>query len=158
MVSNSCDIIHTYQRWKPVGSGRDSSTGRSRGQTVFQICCVISNWNFRNYTHKTMPIHSGVDRVPCALGQKYFCAPTNKTAEFESKNMSKSAEEAMAEHLLLGLLFFSSSNNIAFSVRNAFNKAVTVDGSNNAGVWGRSPQSPEANGGLRMEPPTLQQF
>jgi len=28
---------------------------------------------------------NGVARVPCALGQKYFCAPTNKTVEFEVK-------------------------------------------------------------------------
>jgi len=44
---------------------------------------------------------SDVARVPCSLGQKYFCAPANKTAEFKVKNRIKSAEEANSEHLLL---------------------------------------------------------
>jgi len=29
---------------------------------------------------------------------------------------------------------------------------------NKAGVWGQSPQPPEANGGLEAEPPTLRRF
>jgi len=43
---------------------------------------------------------SGVARVPCALGQKYFCALSTKTTEFEVKNRRKSAEESKTEHLL----------------------------------------------------------
>jgi len=35
---------------------------------------------------------------------------------------------------------------------------VTDDGSSNSGFWGRSPQPPEANGGLRALPPTLRRF
>jgi len=34
----------------------------------------------------------------------------------------------------------------------------TNDGSNNLGVWRRSPQPPEANGGLGEEPPMLRRF
>jgi len=35
---------------------------------------------------------------------------------------------------------------------------VTGDGSNNSGVWGRSPQPPEANGGLGAEPQRCSDF
>jgi len=43
-------------------------------------------------------------------GKKYFCAPTNKTADFEVKNKRKSAEEAKAEDLLFitSVIFFIS--------------------------------------------------
>jgi len=41
---------------------------------------------------------------------------------------------------------------IAFGTRNKLDKVVIVGGSNNAGVWRRSPQSPEANGGSWAEP------
>jgi len=34
-----------------------------------------------------------------------------------------------------------------------FDKSISVSGSNNAGVWGRSPQTPEANGDSEAEPP-----
>jgi len=54
---------------------------------------------------------SSVARVPCALGQKYCCIPApTKAAEFEVKNRRKSAEEAIAKHLLLLLLFCFESN------------------------------------------------
>jgi len=33
---------------------------------------------------------------------------------------------------------------IAFSARNELDKAVIEGGSNNAGIWGRNPQPPEA--------------
>jgi len=40
----------------------------------------------------------------------------------------------------------------------AFDKFISVSGSNNAGVWGRRPQPPEANGGSGAEPRALQRF
>jgi len=46
-----------------------------------------------------------------------------------------------------------------FSATKAFEKtSATGDGNNNSGVWERSSQPPEANGGLGAEPPTLRQF
>jgi len=49
--------------------------------------------------------------------------------------------------------FLFDSNDV--SATNAFEKiTVTSDGSNNSGVWGRSPQPPEANGDLGAEAPT----
>jgi len=36
-----------------------------------------------------------------------------------------------------------------------FDNVVIADRSNNAGILGRSPQLPEANGGSVAEPPTL---
>jgi len=47
---------------------------------------------------------SGVAWVPCALGQKYFYNPINKTAESEVKIDAK----ADVEHLLMLHLFFRS--------------------------------------------------
>jgi len=42
---------------------------------------------------------------------------------------------------------------------NAFEKiTVTGDRSNNSGVWGRSPQPPEANGGLGAAAAIFQNF
>jgi len=37
-------------------------------------------------------------------------------------------------------------------------KAAAVGESNNAGIWGRSPQLPEANGGLGVKLLTLRRF
>jgi len=37
-------------------------------------------------------------------------------------------------------------------------QAILVGGNNNTGVWGQSPQLPEANGGSGAEPPTLRRF
>jgi len=39
-----------------------------------------------------------------------------------------------------------------------FDQTILVDESNNMGVWGLSPQLPEASRGSRTEPPTLWQF
>jgi len=45
-------------------------------------------------------LRSGVARVPYALGQEIFFAPSViKTAELEVKNMRKSAEDVKAEHV-----------------------------------------------------------
>jgi len=61
--------------------------------------------------------------------------------------------------LLLFLSFFVPFDSNDFSATNSFEKiTVTGDGSSNSGVWGQSPQPPEANGGLGAEPPTLQRF
>jgi len=39
-----------------------------------------------------------------------------------------------------------------------FDQTMLVDGSNNTGVRGRSPQLPEANGGLEAKPLTRRRF
>jgi len=51
------------------------------------------------------------------------------------KNRCKSAEEAKTEHLLKLI----SSFKLHFSDRNELDKVEIIGGSNNAGVWGRSP-------------------
>jgi len=44
---------------------------------------------------------SGIARIPTPGDKTIFALPPTKTAEFEVKNRSKSAEEAKALHLLL---------------------------------------------------------
>jgi len=44
-------------------------------------------------------------------------------------------------------LFFFEGNKTHLVLEINFDKVVIVCESNNAGVWGRSPQPPEANGG-----------
>jgi len=44
------------------------------------------------------------------------------------------------------------SNKIRLNDRNAFDKAISVGGKNNAGVWRRSLQPSEAKGGSEVEP------
>jgi len=44
-------------------------------------------------------------------------------------------------------LFFFEGNNPYLVVEMNFDKVIIVGRSNNAGIWGRSPQLPEANGG-----------
>jgi len=53
---------------------------------------------------------------------------------------------------LLLLLFLEVIKYV--NAKNAFDKVVTVSLSNNARVWGLSPQLPEANGGSEADPPT----
>jgi len=78
-------------------------------------------------------------------GKKYFCAPTpTEIAEFEMKNRCKIAKEAKAEHLPVYCCCI-------FNVRNGADQAILLAGSNNTGVWGRSPagvprQSPQRCG------------
>jgi len=75
-------------------------------------------------------------------------------AEFEVKNEGQK-QNIIA--IFTFFLFLFDSNDV--SATNAFEKVtVAGDGGNNSGVWGHIPQSPEANGGLRAEPPTLQRF
>jgi len=45
------------------------------------------------------------------------------------------------------------SNKIVLALKTHFDKSISVSGSNNAGVWGRSSQLPDANGGSGAEPP-----
>jgi len=44
------------------------------------------------------------------------------------------------------------------NTRNELDKVVIVGGSNNSGVWGRSPQPLDANGGSGADPLTLRRF
>jgi len=53
--------------------------------------------------HHYVNVSNGL--APYASGQNYFCVPTNKPAEFEVKNRSKSVEEAKTEHFC-SLLYF----------------------------------------------------
>jgi len=39
-----------------------------------------------------------------------------------------------------------------FTIETHFDKSISVSGSNNAGVWERSPQQPEANWGTVADP------
>jgi len=73
------------------------------------------------------------------------------------KNRRKSAKEAKAYHLLFAtfVLYVSNfqSNKIVLILETHFDKSISVSGSNNAGVWGRNFQPPEANGSLGVELP-----
>jgi len=66
------------------------------------------------------------------------------------KNRCKSVEEAKAEHLPFIAAVFSTPEGV--------NQAILVGGSNNTGVWGRSPQPLKANRGSGAELPTLRRF
>jgi len=55
-------------------------------------------------------------------------------------------------------LFFFEGNKPHLVREMNFDKVAIVGGSNNAGVWGRSPQPPEANRGSGTEPLTLKRF
>jgi len=50
---------------------------------------------------------------------------------------------------LLLLLFFEGKK-LPINATNVLNKDISTDGSSNAGVWGQSPQPPEANGGSEI--------
>jgi len=60
--------------------------------------------NKKNY-YFSIFLLSGVARVPCAPGQKYFCPPL-KNAVFEVKSKRKSVKEAKAEGLIIGTHLF----------------------------------------------------
>jgi len=47
------------------------------------------------------------------------------------------------------------SKSRTFTARNELNRLAIVGGSNNVGVWGQSPQLPEANGDSGAVLPTL---
>jgi len=66
------------------------------------------------------------------------------------KNSCKNLEDAK--------FFFLQGNEPHLVLEMNFDKVVIVGESNNAGVWGRSPQQPEANGGSEADPPTLRRF
>jgi len=74
-------------------------------------------------------------RVPCAWGQKKFC---------------KSAKEVKVEHLVLLLLLFIEVMKYVLTLKTHIDKATSVGGSNNAGVWKWSSQPLGANGDRRF--------
>jgi len=53
-----------------------------------------------------MAVYSGIARVLCAMGQKIFCAPINKTAESEMKNRRKRKTSADFPFALFYFYFF----------------------------------------------------
>jgi len=104
-------------------------------------------------------LHSGVARVPCALGQEILLRPPlTKTAKFEVKNSFKSVERANQNIHWSYFVFFIKGMNRILTLENELDKVVIVGRSNNAGVWGRNPQPPEANGGSGAEPSMLRRF
>jgi len=62
------------------------------------------------------------------------------------------SERKEAQYLLFvsSVLFFKV---FRFTIETHLDKSISVSGSNNAGVWGRSPQPLEAKGGSGAEPP-----
>jgi len=60
---------------------------------------------FHKLLNYLLMLSSGVARVPCALEQRNFCAPTNNNELFEVKNWRKSAEKIIAKCLLFVCLF-----------------------------------------------------
>jgi len=54
--------------------------------------------------------------------------------------------------------FFFERNKMHLALETKLDKIVIVGGSNNPGVWRRSSQPPEANGGSGAKSPTLRRF
>jgi len=55
-------------------------------------------------------------------------------------------------------LFLFQDNKAHLALEINFDKLVIVGESNNAGIWGWSPQPPEVNGGSGAESPMLRRF
>jgi len=62
-------------------------------------------------------------------GENIFALPSTKIAEFEAKNRRKSR--------IFAVCCFCFYPELTSSLKTALNKAISVGGSNNAGVWGR---------------------
>jgi len=89
-------------------------------------------------------------------GLRNILAPSViKSAEFEVKNRCKSAE-AKAEHALESFLSFLDCNETHLTLE--MNSTKFNSESNDVGVWRRSPQPLEANGGSGAKYPTLRRF
>jgi len=79
--------------------------------------------------------------------ENYFAPPPTKIAEIEVKNRHEIVEKTKLKHLLCITSVIFRSNKVRSMLETHSTKATAVSKSNNAGVWVRSPQPPEANGG-----------
>jgi len=61
------------------------------------LLCGIQFFSYLQKKDRLVDLIGDVIRVPCVLGQKYFCASINKTEESELKSRRKSK----LEHLLM---------------------------------------------------------
>jgi len=104
----------------------------------------------KNRTGISAPV-SGSAMVPCALGQEIFLHPCQQN--LQSLKWKKAAKISKMQNL-----FFFEGNKPNLVSEMNFDKVVIVGESNNAGVWRRSPQPPEDNGGSGAKPSTLKRF
>jgi len=120
--------VHYFQKWLLVWASSSKAKKNSRRQQEhlggkwncpninYLICPNIFDHFVPNRLAQIFPNlapSSGAARIPCAQGQNIFVPlyqqkmPPTKAAEFEVKNIRKSAEEAKADILLLLLLYSS---------------------------------------------------
>jgi len=95
-------------------------------------------------------VDNGVARIPCALGKKIFLHPHYQKLQSLKLKIGAKARKKQKQNIYVICYFCAYFPNKISSLEVGLDKAITVDGSNNAGVWGLQP--PELNGDSGTEP------
>jgi len=91
-------------------------------------------------------VSSGVDKVPCALGQEIFLRPRQQKLQSLKWKIGAKVWKKQKQNIYCSYFVPFYGYLSAFGAKHELDKVVIVGGSNNAGVWARIPQPPGANG------------